>query len=139
MTTTGSLDMQATVSVNTEPELGTLETTASVIRSKNAGPFQLTIDVFFEDPLVYQAFKADGYLTREAVADLYSVALDDVLGVYFWDATSAVKVTLRRSASAGSPADNDCYGAQQQAPLLNVPVRIPPPDSLNSEPLSPSA
>jgi hypothetical protein len=103
-------------------EQETIESSASVVRSKNAGPFQITIDVFFKDPAVYDAFKTEGGLTAEVVANLYGIDVSDVLGIYFWDAVSAFKVTLRRAASAGSPHDNDCYGAQQQAPLLVIPV-----------------
>lgn len=107
--------------------LETIESAASVVRSKNAGPFQITIDVFFKDPVVYESFKADGRLTADLVAQLYAIDVADVLGIFFWDAVSALKITLRRNASAGSPRDNDCYGAQQQAPLLNIPVPIAQP------------
>jgi len=103
----------------------TIESSASVVRSKNAGPFQITIDVFFKDPETYLAFKAAGNLTAATVAELYRIDAADVLGIYYWDATSAVKVTIRRSVSAGSPRDNDCYGAQQHVPLLSVPVPQP--------------
>src|SRR5437899_1135861 len=103
----------------------TIDTAESMLRSKNAGPFQITIDIFFKEHAVYVAFKEEGALTPAAVAKLYQIDVADVLGIYFWDVTSAVKVTLRRSASAGSIFDNDCYGAQQHAPLLNV--RVPQP------------
>jgi Domain of unknown function (DUF4387) len=100
----------------------TIESVASMVRSKNAGPFQITIDVFFRDPADYRAFKENNGLTPDDVARLYHIDRADVLGLYYWDAASAIKVTLRRAASAGSPGDNDCYGAQQHAPLLGVPV-----------------
>ena len=35
---------------------------AQICKSKNAGPFMLTIDVLFEDPAVYAAVKATGAL-----------------------------------------------------------------------------
>ena len=115
----------------------TIETSASVVRSKNAGPYQITIDIFFRDPDVYFAFKTEGSLTPAKVAELYRIDVSDVLGIYYWDATAAIKITLRRSVSAGSPFDNDCYGAQQHAPLLEmaVPLRVTKPIET---PISPS-
>jgi hypothetical protein len=35
---------------------------ARVCKSKNAGPFELTIDVVFDDPALYQRVKATGVL-----------------------------------------------------------------------------
>lgn len=113
----------------------TIETSASVVRSKNAGPYQITIDIFFRDPDVYSAFKAEGSLTAAAVAALYRIDVSEVLGIYFWDATAAVKITLRRAVSAGSPLDNDCYGAQQHAPLLDM--AVPGPASMQADRSSP--
>ena len=95
-----------------------LATLAKVIRSKNAGPFQLTIDLLFRSPDEYELVKRSETLTRESIAAAYQIELEDVRGVYFWNTALAVKITLARTASAGAPGDNDCYGAQQHAPLL---------------------
>ena len=37
---------------------------AAVIRSKNSGPFELTLDIFFEDRAVYEAVKASDAFDR---------------------------------------------------------------------------
>ena len=37
---------------------------AKVCRSKNAGPFQLTIDVAFDDPALFRKVKATGSSCR---------------------------------------------------------------------------
>lgn len=98
---------------------------AKVIRSKNAGPFQFTIDFLFPDRPAYELVRRSGALTREVVARAYGVPLARVVGVYFWDSALAVKVTLDREISAGAPGDNDCYGAQQHAPLLSIGIGVP--------------
>jgi hypothetical protein len=98
---------------------------AKVVRSKNAGPFQLTIDLLFPDRDAFDRVVRSGALTREVVADAYGVDLDRVEGVYFWEAALAVKVTLKREVSAGAPGDHDCYGAQQHAPLLPLMIHAP--------------
>ena len=97
-----------------------LWTLTRIIRSKNAGPFQLTIDLLFRSDSDYEWVSRSGVLSRESVARAYNIAIEQVQGVYFWDAARAIKITLDRAVSAGSPGDNDCYGAQQHAPLLYV-------------------
>lgn len=103
-----------------------LWTLAKVVRSKNAGPFQLTLDILFRTAVEYEWVKRSGALTCEAIAEAYGVPLARVQDVYFWDAAFAVKITLDRAVSAGAPGDNDCYGAQQHAPLLGLTVACPP-------------
>ena len=102
-----------------------LQSLASVIRSKNAGPFQYTVDVLFRDEESYELVKSSAVVTRERVAELYNVPLEKVTGVHFWDAAFALKVTLVRDHAAGSPGDSDCYGAQQHVPLLEISVAVP--------------
>lgn len=95
---------------------------ASVLRSKNAGPFELTLDVIFADEPSYSLVKESGVLTRELVSQLYGVAPRDVYHVVFFDAARAVKITLRRRIDSGNLGDTDVYGAQQHAPLMDVSI-----------------
>ena len=93
---------------------------ASVIRSKNAGPFEVTLDIIFPDRDTYERVKATGWFTRERLAALYRVPVDDVYDVVFFDPALAVKATLARQRPQGSIGETDTYGAQQHAPLLDV-------------------
>lgn len=95
---------------------------ASVIRSKNAGPFELTFDVMFEKREVYERVKQSGVLSAELFARLYRIPLDDVLSVHAFDPALSFKATIARPISSGSPGDSDVFGAQQHAPLLDVEV-----------------
>jgi hypothetical protein len=95
---------------------------ASVLRSKNAGPFELTLDVMFPDRQSYALVKDSGVLTRELVSQLYGVARSDVYHIAFFDPALAVKITLKRRIDSGSIGDTDVYGAQQHAPLMNVSI-----------------
>lgn len=97
---------------------------ASVIRSKNAGPFTVTLDVMFRDEGDYRHVKSVGFFTRELMAQLYQVPEEDVSEIIYFDPASAVKVNIRRTISAGSPGDTDVYGAQQHAPLLSLRVPV---------------
>jgi hypothetical protein len=103
----------------TTRKLGAL---AKVIRSKNAGPFELTFDVMFDDAEVYQRVKASGIFDAELFARLYSVPRERVLSVHAFDPALTLKATIARSPSSGTAGDTDVFGAQQHAPLLDVEI-----------------
>ncbi len=96
---------------------------AQVCKSKNAGPFELTIDVVFDDPALFRRVKETGVLCPALFARLYSVNEEDVLFTVY-DAALAFKATLPRLVPAGDIGDTDVYGAQQHAPLLDVEIPI---------------
>ncbi|GAB1483859.1 DUF4387 domain-containing protein [Treponema sp.] len=93
---------------------------ARVIRSKNSGPFELTLDVLFKDRETYELFRDRKLFDEALIAQLYGLPLSDVLGVVWFDPANAVKATLRRLIASGSPGDSDIYGAQQHGPLLDL-------------------
>jgi hypothetical protein len=99
---------------------------ASVVRSKNAGPFEITLDIIFRNERDYYDLKAIQYFTREALAALYQVPVEDVFDVVHFDPACAVKANLKRRTPSGGPGDSDVYGAQQHAPLLNLRVPVRP-------------
>ena len=96
---------------------------AKVCKSKNAGPFELTIDVVFEDALTFERVRACGVLRPELFARLYRVPVATVLFTPY-DAAFAFKATFPRLVPAGDFGDTDVYGCQQHAPLLDVDLPI---------------
>lgn len=96
-----------------------LASLAPVIRSKNAGPTQLTIDLFFHDAAAYALAAGSPALSSSAVATLYGLAPDAVARHLLPDIL-ALKFSMPRRICAGNPGDGDVYGAQQHAPLLGV-------------------
>jgi hypothetical protein len=96
---------------------------AAVIRSKNAGPYELTVDILFKDERDYLLLKETNYFTKELFARIYGIPVSKVINVVYFDAAFAVKCTMVRSTVSGAPGDTDIYGAQQHAPLLNL--RVP--------------
>jgi hypothetical protein len=99
-----------------------LDEIARVIRSKNAGPFCLTLDVLFGDEVSYRRVVNAEAITREKMARLYQQPLANVQ-VFHHPAALAMKVSIVREAPAGSLADTDLYGAQQH--VLLYPIEIP--------------
>jgi hypothetical protein len=96
---------------------------AQVCKSKNAGPFEVTIDVVFSDKAMFEKVKKSNDLNAELMARLYHVDPADVLFTVY-DAGNAFKATLPRLVPAGDIGDTDVYGAQQHAPLLDVEIPI---------------
>jgi len=94
---------------------------AQVIRSKNAGPRRLTLDLMFASDADYQRVAQSPSLSRENIGVRYGVAADDVT-VIPYPAGRAIKIVLARPVMAGDPGDRDVYGAQQHAPLLEVEI-----------------
>lgn len=92
---------------------------ARVIRSKNAGPTLLTVDVLFDDASDYA--RGVAALTVPAVARRYGRA-EGEMQVMVVPVANAVKIVMPRAVPAGAPGDRDAYGAQQHAPLLDLPV-----------------
>ncbi|MGE3619189.1 MAG: DUF4387 family protein [Acidimicrobiia bacterium] len=91
---------------------------AVVVRTKNAGPFHLTIDLFFADRADFDAARASGELEAAAVARCYGVPVDQVEGP-FWETTAlGVKVTIPKRPSSAEPGCSDILGGHLHVPLL---------------------
>jgi hypothetical protein len=92
---------------------------ARIVRSKNAGPTQLTLDVLFADEAGFRRGLAG--VTAQTVAQRYGRAASDITVIPYPPAF-ALKIVMPRPHSAGAPGDRDVYGAQQHGPLLELPV-----------------
>lgn len=93
---------------------------AKILRSKNAGPFEITLDVLFDDKEIYDQIKSVGVITKEKVAEIYNLSLEDIHHLVYFDQALGIKITIARKISSGSPGDRDVYGAQQHIPLMNL-------------------
>ena len=98
-----------------------LEDIARVIRSKNAGPFCVTLDVLFGDEATYRRVERAGAITRERMAALYRRPAETI-EVYHHPAALAMKVSFERWTPAGSVQDTDLYGAQQHVLLYDIDI-----------------
>lgn len=95
---------------------------AKVLRSKNSGPFEITLDVLFDDPGQFRRTLDSGTLTRESIAALYHIPVKHVVVLAVFEAAMGVKITFLRDVSSGSFGDRDVYGAQQHAPLMDIEI-----------------
>ena len=112
-------------------ETRTLAELASIIRSKNAGPFRLTFDILFDDEAAFLTVVAADVINPDNMADLFGVERSRVSSVHVLPEALAMKVTLIRPRAQGSPGERDVYGCQQHVPLMSLTVPLagnhPPP------------
>lgn len=98
-----------------------LQDLAQVVRSKNAGPLRLTLDVMFRSDTDYQRALQSPALTAESIGKLYGVPISAV-EIIPYPLGRAIKIVMPRRLTAGDPGDRDVYGAQQHAPLLEIEI-----------------
>ena len=97
---------------------------AQVIRSKNSGPYELTLDVIFKDrDLFERACRAKSF-NPVLVSRLYGVPEDKIVNIVEFAPAKAVKITIVRPIASGDLGETDVYGAQQHAPLLGLELEL---------------
>ena len=100
-----------------------LKDIAKACKSKNAGPFHITLDIMVDNADLFARVAATGVINAELIARLYGVRPEEVLFTEYAPAF-AWKATLPRRIVSGAVGDTDIYGAQQHAPLLDIEVPI---------------
>ena len=101
-----------------------LQELAKTVRSKNAGVDKITFDIIFRENAIYEQVKRSGVISKESVAELYGITEDRISDFVYFDPAFAIKFTVYRTLSSGSPGDPDIFGAQQYAPLLDIEIPI---------------
>ena len=94
---------------------------AKVIRTKNAGPFTLTLDLIFTQASDYHKVLASPRFNAQTIAALYQLSPEKVK-IHPFHRILAVKVTMPRLVSSGAPGDCDVYGSQQHFPLAQIEI-----------------
>ncbi len=97
---------------------------ATLIRSKNAGPFFLTFDIMFADEDHYRLVKASGCLDEHTFAELYKCPADSVR-FFTCDRALAIKFSIPRRIPQGNVGDGDLHGGQQFVPLMAIDIPVP--------------
>ncbi len=92
-----------------------------LIRSKNAGPFELTFDIMFKDREGFERVRQSGQLSPESISRLYKVPVEQVKYFVLEDLL-AIKFTIPRAAFSGDVDDTDVYGGQFHGPLTTLKI-----------------
>jgi len=88
-----------------------------LIRSKNAGPFELTFDIMFNDRAGYDLVLKSGVLSPELIAKIYSVEVQEVR-LFNIEQILTIKFSIPRKVFSGDVGDTDVYGGQFHGPLV---------------------
>ncbi|GBE89163.1 hypothetical protein SCP_1501700 [Sparassis crispa] len=97
---------------------------ATVLRSKNSGPYELTFDVMFPSDEIFNAVQDSNELTKEVLARAYGVEPEAVIACLFFKQARAFKFTIPRVHSNGSFGETDMHGCQQHIPLGDIDVPL---------------
>ncbi len=95
---------------------------ADIIRSKNSGPYELTLDVMFKTKEDFERVWSSGAINEKVICGLYRITPDKIVNIVAFPPAKAIKVTIERPICSGDPGETDVYGAQQHAPLLTLEV-----------------
>lgn len=94
---------------------------ASIVRSKNAGPYKVTIDVMFAEESNYTVVVLSGVLNPATLGPVFGLPADEVTVTNFRPAL-AIKITIPRAIPGGGPDDRDVAGGQQFAGIVDLEV-----------------
>ena len=94
---------------------------AELVRSKNAGPFWQTLDVFLPDDDSYRLVAESEALDEHVIARLYRVAAEDVT-IYRLPTIRVVKISFPRPTTQGGVEDRDMHAGQQHVPLAQLTI-----------------
>lgn len=89
------------------------------VRSKAAGPFWVTIDVFFDGAESFERYHGSPALGGESIAALYGVEAKWVKRTAVPD-LAMVKVSYPRATPQGWITERDMHSGQQYVRLLGV-------------------
>jgi hypothetical protein len=92
------------------------------VRSKNAGPFWVTVDLFFDSADSYAEFHGDPAISADNIAAIYGV---DKAHVKRFEVKSLnmVKISYPRTSPQGGVVERDMHSGQQFVPLLELQLR----------------
>jgi hypothetical protein len=97
----------------------TLREVCHQVRSKNAGPFWVTIDVFFDGPESYARYKDAPALSAEAIGEAYGADPTQVKR-FAVDSLGVLKISYPRKSPQGGVVERDMHSGQQYVRLLDV-------------------
>jgi hypothetical protein len=105
------------------PKIPTLGDFAIEIRSKNAGPFWVTMETFMRDETGYAIAADEDFINETVIADLYGVPADSIQ-IFRIPMLNVVKISFPRPVTQASLRDRDVHAGQHHVPLASLPVPV---------------
>lgn len=94
---------------------------ARYVRSKNAGPFWVTLEIFCDNDDSYNTIRNSPNITKERVAELYGVEAEKTR-MFYVDNIRVIKFSFPRTLPSGHKYENDMHYGQQYVRLADVEV-----------------
>ena len=93
---------------------------SNIIRSKNSGPYELTLDIIFKSEEDFKMICEKNIINEDLICKLYKINKEDIINIVKFQPANAIKITIKRLIPSGNLGETDVYGAQQHAPLLSI-------------------
>jgi hypothetical protein len=91
------------------------------VRSKNAGPYWITVDLFFRDREMLDRYVDAPALQAAAIAELFDADKGSVKRFVVPD-LAVLKLSYARGAPQGGVVERDMHGGQQYVRLLDLEI-----------------
>jgi len=88
------------------------------VRSKVAGPFWVTVDLFFDGEDSYRRYHDNPAIQPEALAGVLQTE-PDLVAIYPVESLNMVKISYPRAAAQGGVVERDMHSGQQYVRLLD--------------------
>lgn len=119
----------------TDEHRPTLGEMAQEVRSKNAGPFWITMELFMRSAQDYAVVADEAFINAEVIASLYDLDPETVQ-IFHVPSLNVVKISFPRPVAQGSLRDRDIHAGQHHVPLAAL---VPPQPSRQRPPPSDGA
>ena len=96
-----------------------LEDVCHQIRSKNAGPFWISVDLFFRDREAFDRYAGVKELQPDHLGPLFGVRPDQV-GCYPVPDLAVLKISYPRRDPQGGMVERDLHGGQQYIRIVDL-------------------
>ena len=101
--------------------MATLGEVASYVRSKNAGPFWVTIDIFFDSDEKFSRIADSAKIGKEVFGKIYDVD-PNLIKIYRLPDIKVIKISYPRPCPQGGREDRDMHSGQQYVQILDLEV-----------------
>jgi hypothetical protein len=98
-----------------------LKDVAYYVKSKNAGPFWGTLEIYFDSKETYEKIKKSNNISAQKVAELYNVS-ESKVKVFYVENLNVIKFSFPRRIPQGHKYENDMHFGQQYILLEEVEI-----------------
>ena len=99
--------------------MATIGESAKYVRSKGAGPFWMTIDIFCDSEDSFARFQNSQTISPKTFGDIFQVPEENVK-IFFLPQLNVIKISVPRIPPQGHREERDLHCGQQYVRILDV-------------------